>query len=95
MSKPITFSICREKIDRTRIYTDKSGNTWYDFVAWPQDDPKYGKTHIVYQSKKKDEDVKLPICGNLTLPDAPKPASKPSTPPAQAGDDMHDDDVRF
>jgi len=101
--KPIKIKIDVTKLDKARFFRAQSGAVYCDLVAWPNDEPgKYGDTHTIRQQKKKDENVKLPIVGNLTMPDdapqepprRPAPAAKPR-PPADPDLDVPEDSVPF
>ena len=87
MNKPIKIKIDVTKLDKERFFRATSGAVYCDLIAWPLDEPgKYGDTHTIRQSKKKDETVKLPIVGNLTMPeDEPRQPAKQTPPRAPQG----------
>ena len=99
--KPIKFYLRLSQLDKARFFKAKNGDTCCAFVAWKNDKPSdFGDTHTIRQQKAKDEDVKLPIVGNLTIPDdepprrqAP-PVSRPN-PPADPDLDVAEDSVPF
>lgn len=68
----ITIKLDVRKLDKSRFFegkADASGHKplYADLVLIPRKEVgKYGDTHIVKQSKKKDEDVEMPIIGNAT-----------------------------
>ena len=94
MSNIITIKLDVKKLDKTRFFQgkpDKNGHEplWCDLVLIRRREPgKYGDTHLVKQSKKKDEEVELPIIGNATergsqpqQRQAPKPQHSKSEDP--------------
>lgn len=82
------------KLDKTRFFegkADASGHKplYADIVLIPRKEKgRYNETHIVKQSKKKDENVEMPIIGSAeerggSAAPAPAPQRQPSanTPP--------------
>lgn len=92
MPNLITLKVDVSKLDKSRFFRgkpDKNGHEpiWCDLVLIPRREPgKYGDTHLVKQSKKKDEEADLPIIGNGTerenrnAPAPQQPYSAPSAP---------------
>ncbi len=78
----ITLKIDVRKLDKTRFFEGKEDKTGHrplyaDLVLIDRKEiGQYGDTHIVKQSKKKDEEIELPILGSAT--DRSRSASKPS-----------------
>lgn len=72
MANIITAKIDVRKLDKSRFFEgkpDKNGHRplYADIVLLPRKEVgKFGDTHTVKQSKKKDEQVDLPIIGNAT-----------------------------
>ena len=100
MPNLITLKVDVSKLDKSRFFRgkpDKNGHepVWCDLVLIPRRElGKYGDTHLVKQSKKKDEEADLPIIGNGTEREnrnSPAPQSRPA--PAQM--DSFDEDVPF
>jgi hypothetical protein len=103
MPNLITVKIDVRKLDKSRFFegkADKDGHRplYADIVLIARKETgKYGDTHLVKQSKKKDENIELPIIGGATertgnggqqqTPTAYRP-----TPPPQ---DNVDEDVPF
>lgn len=101
MSNIIQVKIDVRKLDKARFFEgkeDKNGHRplYADVVLFPKKEVgQYGDTHFVKQSKKKDEEVEMPIIGNATergASKAPAAQSKPATPPAH---ENLDEDVPF
>lgn len=92
MPNIITLKVDVRKLEKARFFEgkpDKNGHKplYADLVLMPKKETgQYGDTHFVIQSKKKDEDVQMPIIGNATerggqaaqKPAAPKPAASPA-----------------
>lgn len=106
MANLVTLKVDVRKLDKSRFFEgkpDKDGHKplYADLVLIPRRElGNYGDTHLVKQSKKKDEQVELPIIGNATERAGPpqqqpgsrqptRPAAPPSPPP-----DL-DEDVPF
>jgi hypothetical protein len=98
----ITVKIDVTKLDKTRFFKgkpDQNGHSpiYADIVLLDRKEVgKFGDTHIVKQSKKKDEIIDLPIIGSATDRSqagrgTPATASKPTPPPQ----DNIDEDVPF
>jgi len=105
----ITVKIDVTKLDKTRFFKgkpDQNGHSpiYADIVLLDRKEVgKYGDTHIVKQSKKKDENIELPIIGSATDRShnqrAPSIATgsagaKPTHSPAGPADNV-DEDVPF
>ncbi len=103
MANLLTLKIDVRKLDKARFFEgkpDASGHRplYADIVLIPRRElGKYGDTHVVKQSKKREETVEMPILGSATergdgqqaQQAAPKP---PATPPP---DNSADEDVPF
>jgi len=104
MPNVITLKVDVRKLDKARFFEgkeDKDGHRplYADLVLIPRKEAgRYGDTHMVVQSKKKEETIQMPIIGNATergyaaaaAPPAPKHANP--QPPAQP---ITDEDVPF
>lgn len=57
MSKLATGSINLSKIDKTKLFTGKTGDKWLDLTVWINDVPdKNGNDLSIQQQTKKDEE---------------------------------------
>ncbi len=78
----ITVSIDVTKLDKTRFFKgkpDQNGNCpiYADLTLWERKEVgKFGETHLVKQSKKKDETVEMPIIGRATERSRPRPQAE-------------------
>lgn len=86
MPNLITVKVDVTKLDKTRFFQgklDRDGHAplYADLVLIPRREPgKFGDTHIVKQSKKKDEEIEMPILGNATeRGQSPSPARRERT----------------
>jgi hypothetical protein len=102
MPNLITVKVDVSKLDKARFFRgkpDASGHAplYADLVLVPRREPgRYGDTHLVKQSKKKDEAVEMPILGNATERGASTPSQAPAQRPAPAPQhDNNDDDMPF
>jgi hypothetical protein len=102
MPNLITVKVDVSKLDKARFFRgkpDASGHAplYADLVLVPRREPgRYGDTHLVKQSKKKDEAVEMPILGNATERGASTPSQAPTQRPASAPQhDNNDDDMPF
>ena len=97
MANIIPVSIDVRKLDKTRFKegkADKNGHIplYCDLVLIPRREVgQYGDTHLVKQSKKKEETVEMPIIGNAKEKDA-APSAKPSRPETTTTTTMNDPD---
>lgn len=104
MPNLISVKIDVSLIDKARLFrtgklaADGHQPVYLDLILIPKREMgRYGDTHLVKQSKKKDDPADLPILGSATergeQSPAPAPAQKtaPITPPA----DNLDEDVPF
>ena len=100
MSNIITVKVDVRKLEKARFFEgkpDKNGHKplYADLVLMPKKETgQYGDTHFVVQSKKKDENIQMPIIGNATERGAPAPAARPAAAPAPAQENL-DEDVPF
>jgi hypothetical protein len=105
MANLITVKLDVRRLDKLRFFEgkpDQNGHRplYADLVLVARKEVgKYGDTHIVKQSKKKDEQVDLPIIGSATerapygqSAPAPQPhrQSVPPPPPLSAPDESGD-----
>ena len=81
-------------LSETRLfYSENTGRVYLDLVMFETPNSEYSD-YAVSESKKKDEEIELPIVGNFTnykkqeLTDESAPAAKPSDPGT-------DDDLPF
>lgn len=87
MPNIITLKLDVKKLDKSRFFQgkpDKDGHEplWCDLVLIPRREiGRYGDTHLVKQSKKKDETAELPIIGNGTERTANGASARPEPPP--------------
>lgn len=114
MPNLITVKVDVSKLDKARFFKgkpDASGHSpiYCDLVLIPRREiGRYGDTHLVKQSKKKDEEVEMPILGNATERGAEGRSgggsettttmngAAPSRRPAPAPQrDINDEDVPF
>lgn len=94
MPNIVTVKIDVRKLDKARFFEgkpDAQGHKplYADLVLMPRKETgKFGDSHIVKQSKKKDEQVEMPIIGNATeRGSAPAAAPKQPTPPPASDDE--------
>jgi len=94
MPNIITSRIDVRKLDKARFFEgkpDAQGHRplWADLVHIPRKEVgKYGATHICKQSKKKDEQVEMPIIGDSTERGSASAAAPRQAAPAR--DDSED-----
>lgn len=100
MPNLISVKIDVTKLDKARFFRgkpDASGHAplYADLVLIPRREAgRYGDTHLVKQSKKKDDPAELPILGSATergdpgayIPPANKPAATPPPAPVDGED---------
>lgn len=101
----ITVKIDATKIDKSRLFEGKPDRQtgkapkYLDLVLIPRKEVgKFGDTHIVKQSKRKDENVDLPIIGSATVRDYPSARPQSTTQTTTVMNDgtvVRDDDVPF
>lgn len=103
MSRPITLKINVTRILKEHLYAGKNGK-YLDLAVWPNKDgpDQYGNTHFVCQSVSKEareQGIKGPIIGNLTMPEqhapAPRREAKPPVKPSTQQPTDEDDDIPF
>ena len=93
MPNIITVKLDVRKLDKARFFEgkpDAQGHKplYADLVLMPRKETgKFGATHICKQSKKKDEQVDLPIIGDATERGSAPAAAPKSTPPPAADDE--------
>ena len=95
MPKPIKLKIDVTKLDKTIFFkSEKTGAIYCDLVAWPSRDSQYGDTHTLSQERPRNEpDKKMPICGNMTIPDDGAPRNEPVENISRDNDEQ--DDIPF
>ena len=90
MANIITLKLDVKKLEKSRFFAgkpDKDGHEplWCDLVLIPRKEiGRYGDTHFIKQSKKKDEEVDLPIIGNATERGHQQPQRAPAPAPRHA-----------
>jgi hypothetical protein len=90
MANIITIKVDVRKLDKSRFFEGKEDANGHrplyaDLVLIERREVgKYGDTHLVKQSKKKDEEVELPIIGSATDRSKQRPANDQAPAPAQA-----------
>lgn len=103
MPNIITIKVDVRKLEKARFFEgkpDKDGHRplYADLVLMPKKEVgQFGDTHFVVQSKKKEEQIQMPIIGNATErggAPAAAPAPKPAPRPAPREEDL-DPDVPF
>lgn len=88
MANILTAKIDVRKLDKARFFegkADKDGHRplYADVVLFPKKEVgSFGDTHYIVQSKKKDENIQMPILGNATERGG-APVHRPP-PPAEA-----------
>ncbi len=90
MSNVITVKVDVRLLEKARFFEGKEKNghkpLYADLVLMPKKEVgQYGDTHFVVQSKKKDENVQMPIIGSAAErggAPAPKPAAPRQAAPA-------------
>lgn len=100
MPNVITVKVDVRKLEKARFFEgkpDKDGHRplYADLVLMPKKEVgQFGDTHFVVQSKKKDENISMPIIGNATErgSSASAPAKPAAAPPPQ---ENLDEDVPF
>jgi hypothetical protein len=99
----ITAKIDVRRIDKSRLFEGKENREghkplYLDVVLLPlREVGKFGDTHIIKQSKKKGEEVELPIIGNATQrgTNSPSPTPKPAPSMHTEWSDAQADDIPF
>lgn len=94
MPNILTIKVDVRKLDKARFFEgkeDASGHRplYADLVLIPRKEAgRYGDTHMIVQSKKKEETIQMPIIGNATERNyaaaAAPPAPKHANPQPQA-----------
>lgn len=95
MANVITLKVDVRKLDKSRFFEgkEKDGHKplYADLVLMPKKEVgQFGDTHFVVQSKKKDENITMPIIGNATergAMSAPKPATSATVPAEKMDED--------
>lgn len=97
MPNLITAKIDVRKLDKARFFEGKADANGHrplyaDIVLIARKEVgRFGDTHMIKQSKKKDEPVELPIIGNATER-APYGAQQPASSPAPTANQTAQDD---
>jgi hypothetical protein len=90
MANIITIKVDVRRLDKSRFFEGKEDQNGHrplyaDLVLIERREVgKYGDTHLVKQSKKKDEEVELPIIGSATDRSRQRPANDQAPAPVQA-----------
>lgn len=104
MPNLITLKVDVRKLLKDRFFEgkpDKDGHRplYADLVLMPKKEVgQYGDTHFVVQSKKKDENIQMPIIGSATErsgPPAQQPGSRQRTRPAASAPAQDDGEPAF
>lgn len=103
MPNIITIKVDVKKLDKARFFQgkpDKNGHAplYADLVLMPKKEVgSFGDTHFVVQSKKKDENIQMPIIGNATERGGAAPAAPKAqhSKPAPAAQENLDEDCPF
>lgn len=102
MPNVITLKIDVRKLEKARFFEgkEKDGHKplYADLVLMPKKEVgQFGDTHFVVQSKKKDENIQMPIIGSATERGNAAPAAKPATrqPTRPAAQENLDENVPF
>lgn len=99
MPNIINVKVDVRKLEKARFFEgkpDKNGHKplYADLVLIPKKEVgMYGDTHLVVQSKKKEENIQMPIIGNATerggaAPKAPAAKHANPQPPEENLDDV-------
>lgn len=100
MSNVVTIKVDVRKLDKARFFEgkpDKNGHKplYADLVLMPKKEVgQFGDIHFVVQSKKREENIQMPIIGSATERGASQsaPAPRRDAPPLREG---LDEDVPF
>jgi hypothetical protein len=100
MPNVITVKVDVRLLEKARFFEGKEKNghkpLYADLVLMPKKEVgQYGDTHFVVQSKKKDEDVQMPIIGNATERGASAARSAPALKHAKPAAQDDPDDIAF
>lgn len=96
MKMGISISVDLEKIDKARIKTGNNGKKYLNLTSFvdPDNPGKYGDHGFITQQKDKNEDVKMPICGNVKVfwqeVSHETPTPPPGVPEGYSGVSPHD-----
>lgn len=101
----ITVKIDATKVDKSRLFEGKPDRQtgkapkYLDLVLIPRKEVgRFGETHIVKQSKRKDENVDLPIIGSATVKEylsIRQPNATETTTVMNDGTVVREEDVPF
>lgn len=103
MPNVITVKVDVRLLEKARFFEGKEKNghkpLYADLVLMPKKGVgQFGDTHFVVQSKKRDENIQMPIIGSATerggAPAAPKAAAKAAAAQSDSRPDL-DEDVPF
>lgn len=103
MANVITVKVDVRLLEKARFFEGKEKNghkpLYADLVLMPKKEVgQYGDTHFVVQSKKKDENVQMPIIGSATEREsspARQPAPSASAPARAPAPENLDEDVGY
>jgi len=104
MANLITLKLDVRKLDKSRFFEGKEDANGHrplyaDIVLVARKEVgKYGDTHIVKQSKKKDEQIDLPIIGSATErggAPAPRPQPPATTTTTTWNKPVEDSEIPF
>lgn len=92
MTQIINCGINLNKVDKSRIVTDKNGNKWLNIDIVSLKEPnQYGSTHsIAMQQTKEEREARTPriYIGNGTEFKPSNPAENTATSSTQSNDDL-------
>ena len=102
MSNVITIKVDVRRLEKARFFEgkpDKNGHKplYADLVLLPKKEVgQFGDTHMVVQSKRKEENIQMPIIGNATER-GPREDTRPApkAAPKAAATENLDEDVPF
>ena len=100
MSNIITLKVDVRKLEKARFFEGKPDKTGHkplyaDLVLVPKKEVgQFGDTHFIVQSKKKDENIQMPIIGSATERGGAAPAPRPVSPKPAPQENL-DEDVPF
>lgn len=90
MANLLTVKLDVRLLDKARFFEGKEKNghkpLYADLVLMPKKElGQYGDSHFVIQSKKKDENIQMPIIGSATERGGAAPQQQAPKPPVTSG----------
>jgi hypothetical protein len=101
MPNLIVAKIDVRKLEKARFFegkSDKNGHKplYCDVVLIPKNEVgQYGDTHLIVQSKKKEENIQMPIIGSATERGSQAQAPRPAAAPKPAQPAVEEDEIGF